>query len=57
MTFIFLSQWGFFLFIEIFIKKSSTFHVTFVKLAEFDWLWDKISVNFRKNVKKSSQKS
>ena len=36
----FLSQWGYleFIFTEMFIEKSSTFHMAFVQIAEFDWL-------------------
>ena len=36
----FLSQWGYleFHFTEMLIEKSSTFHMTFVQIVEFDWL-------------------
>ena len=35
-----------FIFTEMFIDKSSTFHMTFVKIGEFDWLlgWQKGSI-------------
>ena len=36
----FLSQWRYleFLFTEMFIELSSTFHITFVQIGVFDWL-------------------
>ena len=36
----FLSHWGYFefFFTEMFIELSSTFHMTFVQIGEFDWL-------------------
>ena len=36
----FLSYWGYldFFFTEMFIEYSSTFHMTFVQIGEFDWL-------------------
>ena len=36
----FLSHWGYleFVFTEMFIELSSTFHTTFVQIGEFDWL-------------------
>ena len=51
-----LGIFGFF-FTEIFIKYSSTFHMTFVQIGEFDWLlgWQKGSI-FVKMFKSSSQK-
>ena len=35
----FLSHWGYFdFFTEMFIEQSSTFHMTFAQIGEFDWL-------------------
>ena len=36
----FWSHWGYFefFFTEMFIELSSTFHMTFVQIGEFDWL-------------------
>ena len=35
----FLSHWEYFdFFTEMLIEKSSTFHITFVQIGEFDWL-------------------
>ena len=36
----FLSKWRYldFFSTEMFIEKSSTFHMTFVQIGEFDWL-------------------
>ena len=53
MTF-FLSKWGYLeKNTEMFIAQSSTFHLLFFHIAEFDWLPGRQKrVNFRKNVKK-----
>ena len=40
---------------EMFIEKSTMFHITFVQIGVFDWLSGRQKkVNFRKNVLKSS---
>ena len=45
---------GFF-FTEMFIEKSTMFHITIVQIGVFDWLSGRQKrVNFRKNVLKSS---
>ena len=42
---------------EMFIDMSSTFHRTFVQIAEFDWLPGRLEgLMFEKMFKKSSQK-
>ena len=49
-----LSQWGYleFIFIELFIDMSFTFHKTFVQIAEIDWLPGRQKgLMFEKNVK------